>query len=1088
MNVLEASRSTKARVAVVVVALFALVGVAAFPRIARAAKDVNVSSPNAQEQQAGLSPVTVTFTLGEDNAEAVSAAYFTQDGTATEDVDYVKQSGTVDFAPHETSKNVVFNVKGDTADEVDETFFVKLGTITGGYVKGTEGTVTILDDDAAPSVSVADVSQDEGNGDTSPMNFIVKLSAAAGADKVFFAFTANPRDPDEITPGSQAPLAATPGTDYVALAGTAVTVLKGDRTATLPVSVKGGTLDEHDEHFEVQLKATNDAAASDLAFATAKIKDDDALARLDVSDPAPFVEDDTECGGLGQPACARFIRFTVTLTPASGKRVVVDYATENRSANSADFNARSGSGDPNDTPPPSSPGLVFAAGETSKTVDVPIRGDNVAEPDERFAFNLLSTPVNAALGDSQAFGLIQNDDGGSFPTVSIGNAATTSEATTGTPNSASFTITVNRPDLNIANVQVFYATADGHENGPGAGASAVAGSDYVAATGSATINFPQTTAMVTVPFVNNGQNEPDEFFQLQLTDAGNASIIDAIGLAKITDDDPAPTISIADKTVTEGTSPTATASTMTVTLSAASGQTVTVGYSTPQPNSGTATATDDYSSVSGTLTFVPGDTSETFDIPVIADAIDEADETVAATLSGTNINDGAAVLTITDDDSPPTVSIGSAPVTEGSSANTTATLPVSLSSPSGKTITVNVATADGTAAAPGDYTAKAQTLTFDPGDTAEDFQVTVIADTLDEANETFTAAISAPTNATLGSPATGTATILDDDDAPTTSTTTTTTTIPPATAPKITTGAGPGGGPHVKVFNATGSPLGPGFMDGGAEKGGKRVARGDLDGDGKDEIITGSGKDDPAVVTVRSALGALIASSFAYGTEGNFRGGVFVAAGDVDNDGKDEVITGAGAGGGPHVRIWKLSGQTLTGNDGFMAYGAFGGGVYVAAGDVNGDGLADVITGAGAGGGPHVRAFSGAGTGELFGFMAYGTFGGGVTVAAGDLDGDGKAEIVTGVGPGGGPHLRTWKNDGSALHATGVMAGDPNFTGGINVAVGDLTGDGKAEIIVGGFSFSTRVRGFTADLTATTLNFEAYPGFGGGTFVAIGKA
>src|SRR5439155_24677933 len=139
----------------------------------------------------------------------------------------------------------------------------------------------------------------------------------------------------------------------------------------------------------------------------------------------------------------------------------------------------------------------------------------------------------------------------------------------------------------------------------------------------------------------------------------------------------------------------------------------------------------------------------------------------------------------------------------------------------------------------------------------------------------------------------------------------------------------------------------------------------------------------------------------------------------------------------------------------FYAYdAAFTGGVSVAAGDVTGDGKADIVTGAGPGGGPHVKVFGGAGFAAVAGFFAYGpTFAGGVNVAAGDVTGDGKADIITGSGPGGGPHVKAF--DGAALAlggsaAAGAVAGplrsffayDAGVAGGVSVAIGDVTGGG----------------------------------------------
>ena len=133
-----------------------------------------------------------------------------------------------------------------------------------------------------------------------------------------------------------------------------------------------------------------------------------------------------------------------------------------------------------------------------------------------------------------------------------------------------------------------------------------------------------------------------------------------------------------------------------------------------------------------------------------------------------------------------------------------------------------------------------------------------------------------------------------------------------------------------------------------------------------------------------------------------------VAAADVDGDGRADIITGAGPGGGPHVRVF--SGVDLHEIDSFYAYiPTFAGGVYVAAGDVDGDGHADIITGAGAGGGPHVRVFSGVDLHELASFFACDpTFAGGVHVAAGDIDEDGRVDVITGAGPGGDPHVKAF--------------------------------------------------------------------------------
>ena len=122
----------------------------------------------------------------------------------------------------------------------------------------------------------------------------------------------------------------------------------------------------------------------------------------------------------------------------------------------------------------------------------------------------------------------------------------------------------------------------------------------------------------------------------------------------------------------------------------------------------------------------------------------------------------------------------------------------------------------------------------------------------------------------------------------------------------------------------------------------------------------------------------MIREFFAYAV--GFTGGVFVAARDVNGDGRADIITGAGPGGGPHVRVFDgVTGRPIRE---FFAYAVgFTGGVFVAARDVNGDGRADIITGAGPGGGPHVRVFDGATGAVIREFFAYALgFTGGVLV------------------------------------------------------------------------------------------------------------
>lgn len=301
-------------------------------------------------------------------------------------------------------------------------------------------------------------------------------------------------------------------------------------------------------------------------------------------------------------------------------------------------------------------------------------------------------------------------------------------------------------------------------------------------------------------------------------------------------------------------------------------------------------------------------------------------------------------------------------------------------------------------------------------------------------------------------------------------------TPPTQAAPgRIVTGVEEGpGGLQVKAFTsrthsntASFFPYSPSFS------GGVRVAVGDINGDGAPDLIAGSG---PGLTQIKAFSGrdhSELLDLFPY-TAG-FAGGVFVAAGDVNGDGFAEVVTGADVGAGPHVKVF--SGRTGGELRSFFAYpAAFSGGVRVATGDVNGDGKADIVTGAGAGAGPHVKVFDGVTQAEIRSFMAYPeTFTGGVFVSAGDVDGDGIADIVTGTGPGGSPHVKVF-NGRTGAEMQSFLAYPASYAGGVRVASGDIDGDGRAEVFtVPGPGLAPEVRVLDGRSGSELTRFMAYP-------------
>ena len=186
-------------------------------------------------------------------------------------------------------------------------------------------------------------------------------------------------------------------------------------------------------------------------------------------------------------------------------------------------------------------------------------------------------------------------------------------------------------------------------------------------------------------------------------------------------------------------------------------------------------------------------------------------------------------------------------------------------------------------------------------------------------------------------------------------------------APDIVTGLGPGLAPHVKVFSGVDqSEVRSFFAYDESFSGGVYVAAGDINGDTYGDIITGAGASATHVKVFSGATNDVLQSFLAFpGVDSEVR----VAAGDVNGDGLADIITSLGEGFPSHVKVF--DGTNLDPLASFIAYGALTGGVYVAAGDVNGDTLADIITGAGVGGGTHVKVFNGNGSGELYSFFAY---------------------------------------------------------------------------------------------------------------------
>jgi large repetitive protein len=434
-------------------------------------------------------------------------------------------------------------------------------------------------------------------------------------------------------------------------------------------------------------------------------------------------------GDAGHPN----MTFTVTWTGSKGGPApTVHYATADGSATAgADYTASSGT-------------ATLSNGSCKcATVNVPILDDATTEGTETFSVNLTS-PVNATIADAQGIGTIYDNEGP--PSLVVTDVA-------GPEASGTLSFSVMLTNANSTPVKVDYATADG---------TATAGSDYTSTSGTVTINPGHTSASVPVTITDNALAEDDETFTLNLSNAtGGIAIAEPTGTATIQNDDPDPTVSVMPASVIEGDLGTTTL-TLPVTLSGPSGHEIDVDYAT---SDATATAGSDYTATSGTLVFAAGETTKQIDVTVSGDFLDEGNETLTVTLSAPfNADPGtmSATGTITNDDAGPKLVVTDAVATEGKTGTTAMTFTVATTPISLSDITVDYATADGTATAETDYAATSGTLTIPAGQLTGTITVNVNGDATWEPNETIGLTLSNPVGAKIvvGS---ATGTIINDD-------------------------------------------------------------------------------------------------------------------------------------------------------------------------------------------------------------------------------------------------------------------------------------------------------------------------------------
>jgi hypothetical protein len=394
--------------------------------------------------------------------------------------------------------------------------------------------------------------------------------------------------------------------------------------------------------------------------------------------------------------------------------------------------------------------LVFAPGETVKTVRVSLLNNVVAEGTEVFWLNLYS-PIGATIEQPLVSGTIFDNDGTlGGGTLSINDVLVDEAAGT-----AQFVVSLSRPSSGT--VTVAYSTAND---------DAQAGSDYTATSGNLSFAPGEMVKTVTVPITNDSTPERDEFFFVRLTSASGAAIADGEGSAMIGRNDDLDSNSPYAFITPIAADESNTFATFAVQLSAPSANVTSL---TLQTDNVSASYNEDYVYMRQALTFLPGQTLKTIQLPLLGNTLAERTELLNINLynaEGLTIPVQYTPIVLFDNDTTSgtaTFAVTDALVDESAQ---TARFFVSLSRPSGSTVTVAYATADGTAAAGSDFQAASGLLSFAPGETAKTVIVKLIDDTVAEAAERFQLVLSNPVGASLVQTS-ATATIGRNDGAPT---------------------------------------------------------------------------------------------------------------------------------------------------------------------------------------------------------------------------------------------------------------------------------------------------------------------------------
>jgi len=780
---------------------------------------LSISDLTVTEGTGTLAQALIEVTQAGKTAIAASVDYATGavGDSATADVDYASQSGTVNFGPntaeHTQTQNITVDITDDSHLENDETFTITLSNAQNSTIDDGDATVTIDDDEQLPQADddeygtnednqlVVDVSSGVLVNDTStpvglPLTSVLVADVSDGTlafnTDGSFTYTPDPNFHGVVT------------FTYEALQDGFVS---NEAMVTISVNSINDLPLANDDFFFV------DPNGGEVTFAAPGILAND----VDVEDGGPGLTVVNVVKAIGDPSQTLTVGTygVVTYNP-NGNATVTTFTYQARDSDGAETspatvrlgqipsfslavspttidegaggsanvsvtitlnNAQAGTDSTVQLVTTGDGGVIGSATDgvdyedvdqivtlntdnTSQTVQIAVLNDGVREGDEVFQVSIKNPDVNSAIvgaiGGAATVDVTITDEE-DIPVLSIGDQTVNEDAGT-------VDVTVTLTGQTVFGATVDYHTADG---------SAIAGQDYDGANGTLTFpantTQPSITGTITVNIIDDGVQELDETFEVNLSNVTRATMVDGNATVTVVDNDIAQ-ITVSDAQVEEGIA--GGVASVTISLNIAPVIPVTVSVRTITIGD-TATSGVDFTALpTQTVTIPVGATSQTVDIAILDDTLDEIDETFSVLISNAqglaNIADSTATVTIVDDDPTPELSIDATATVdpEGEIGETTSFgLTITLSAASSQNVSVTVDTQNGTATGGADFTPIiGQLVNIPAGDTTATVIIDVLGDDDGEADETFNVVMSGPTNANLAAGQdTTVVTIVDDD-------------------------------------------------------------------------------------------------------------------------------------------------------------------------------------------------------------------------------------------------------------------------------------------------------------------------------------